>query len=110
MMGTLWEASRRGVPIVVLNPLKERALERFQDPQAAFQMATFGSTRIASTYFQVRAGGDAAALKGMMKGLLELDREQGGGVIDPRSSRRTRRATTRSWPTSTRRNGPTSNA
>lgn len=82
MMGTLWEASRRGVPIVVLNPLKERALERFQDPQAAFQMATFGSTRIASTYFQVRAGGDAAALKGMMKGLLELDREQGGGVID----------------------------
>ncbi|MDL5400794.1 hypothetical protein QSI00_24840, partial [Escherichia coli] len=54
----------------------------FQDPQAAFQMATFGSTCIASTYFQVRAGGDAAALKGMMKGLLELDREQGGGVID----------------------------
>ncbi|HLU02410.1 MAG TPA: molybdopterin-dependent oxidoreductase, partial [Advenella sp.] len=33
MMGTLHEASRRGVPIIVLNPLKERALERFTDPQ-----------------------------------------------------------------------------
>ncbi|WP_447777926.1 FdhF/YdeP family oxidoreductase [Variovorax boronicumulans] len=81
MMGTLWEASRRGVPIIVLNPLRERALERFQDPQAALEMATFRSTRIASTYFQVKAGGDAAALKGIMKALLELETEQ-GNVID----------------------------
>jgi len=81
MMGTLWEASRRGVPIIVLNPLRERALERFQDPQAALEMATFRSTRIASTYFQVKAGGDAAALKGIMKALLELDADQ-GNVID----------------------------
>lgn len=81
MMGTLWEASRRGVPIIVLNPLRERALERFQDPQAVVEMATFGSTRIASTYFQVRAGGDAAALKGIMKALLALDAGQ-GNVID----------------------------
>ena len=82
MMGTLWEASRRGVPIIVLNPLRERALERFQDPQNALQMATNTSTRIASTYFQVRAGGDAAALKGIMKALLTMDREQGGTVLD----------------------------
>ncbi|MDQ0086477.1 molybdopterin-dependent oxidoreductase alpha subunit [Variovorax boronicumulans] len=81
MMGTLWEASRRGVPIIVLNPLRERALERFQDPQAALEMATFRSTRIASTYFQVKAGGDAAALKGIMKALLEMDAAQ-GNVID----------------------------
>ncbi|CDL24019.1 Putative formate dehydrogenase oxidoreductase protein [Klebsiella pneumoniae IS53] len=29
MMGTLHELSRRGVPIIVFNPLRERALERF---------------------------------------------------------------------------------
>jgi len=82
MMGTLHEASRRGVPIIVFNPLKERALERFADPQDMVEMATFGSTRIASTYFQVRAGGDAAALKGVAKGLLALDAERGGEVLD----------------------------
>ena len=81
MMGTLWEASRRGVPIIVFNPLRERALERFQDPQSMLQMATFGSTRIASTYHQVKAGGDAAALKGVIKAVLALDAER-GDVLD----------------------------
>jgi molybdopterin-dependent oxidoreductase alpha subunit len=81
MMGTLWEASRRGVPIIVFNPLRERALERFQDPQAMLQMATFSSTRIASTYHQVKAGGDAAALKGVIKALLALD-AIGGDALD----------------------------
>ncbi len=82
MMGTLHEASRRGVPIIVFNPLRERALERFADPQSVVEMATFSSTRIASTYFQVRAGGDAAALKGIAKALLALEAARGGGVLD----------------------------
>ncbi|NLS00593.1 FdhF/YdeP family oxidoreductase [Rhizobium sp. P38BS-XIX] len=72
MMGTLHECSRRGVPIIVFNPLKERALERFADPQSPVEMATFGSTRIASSYYQVKIGGDAAALKGIMKAVLAL--------------------------------------
>ena len=81
MMGTLHEASRRNVPIIVFNPLRERALERFADPQSVVEMATFGSTRIASTYFQVDAGGDAAALKGIMKALLTMEAEE-GNVVD----------------------------
>lgn len=81
MMGTLHEAARRNVPIIVFNPLRERALERFADPQSMLEMATFGSTRIASTYFQVDAGGDAAALKGIMKALLQMEAEQ-GNVLD----------------------------
>ncbi|MFC5606139.1 FdhF/YdeP family oxidoreductase [Variovorax soli] len=81
MMGMLHEASRRGVPIIVFNPLRERALERFADPQNLLEMATYGSTRIASTYYQVRAGGDAAALKGIMKALLALEAQQ-GQVLD----------------------------
>ena len=81
MMGTLHEAARRGVPIIVFNPLRERALERFADPQNLVEMATYGSTDIASTYYQVKAGGDAAALKGIMKALLALDAEH-GNVLD----------------------------
>lgn len=81
MMGTLHEASRRNVPIIVFNPLRERALERFADPQNFIEMATYASTRIASTYFQVDAGGDAAALKGIMKALLAMDAEH-GNVLD----------------------------
>jgi len=84
MMGTLHEVSQRGVPIIVLNPLKESALERFADPQSPVEMATLGSTRIASSYFQVRVGGDAAALTGVMKCLIEMDDAAGQGskVLD----------------------------
>ena len=71
MMTPLREASRRGVPIVAMNPLRERALERFAAPQDPIEMATFSSTRIANEYCQVRVGGDVAALKGVMKLVLE---------------------------------------
>ena len=71
MMTELRNASRRGVPIVVFNPLRERALERFAAPQSPVEMATFSSTPIASEYCQVRVGGDVAALKGVMKLVLE---------------------------------------
>lgn len=81
MMGTLHEVARRKVPIIVFNPLRERALERFADPQNIIEMATYSSTKIASTYFQVKAGGDAAALKGIMKALLALEATQ-GNVLD----------------------------
>lgn len=80
MMGTLHEASRRKVPIMVFNPLRERALERFSDPQNMIEMATYGSTRIASSYFMVKAGGDAAAIKGIMKALLEIEDSVGGAL------------------------------
>lgn len=81
MMGTLHELARRGVPIIVFNPLRETALERFADPQSVMEMATYSATDIASTYFQVKAGGDAAALKGIVKHLLQLDATR-GNVLD----------------------------
>jgi molybdopterin-dependent oxidoreductase alpha subunit len=81
MMGTLHEVSRRGAPIIVFNPLRERALERFADPQNAVEMATMGSTDIASSYYQVKVGGDGAALTGIMKALVALD-HVGGGDAD----------------------------
>jgi molybdopterin-dependent oxidoreductase alpha subunit len=86
MMSTLRDASRRGAPIIVFNPLKERALERFASPQDPVEMATFRSTPIASAFYQVRTGGDVAVLKGMMKRVLERDAADiaagGAGVLD----------------------------
>ncbi|KQB54445.1 CbbBc protein [Pseudomonas endophytica] len=81
MMGTLHEVSRRKVPILVFNPIRERALETFADPQNMVEMATYGSTPIASTYLNVKAGGDVAAIKGVMKAVLELE-ERVGEVLD----------------------------
>jgi molybdopterin-dependent oxidoreductase alpha subunit len=86
MLTTLREVSKRGVPIIVLNPLRERGLERFTSPQHPVEMLTMSSTPIASTYYQVKVGGDIAVLKGIMKTVLALDAkslaEGGRGVLD----------------------------
>jgi molybdopterin-dependent oxidoreductase alpha subunit len=73
MMTSLRNAARRGATIIVFNPLKERALERFEAPQAPVEMATLSDTPIATSYFQVKVGGDAAALQGLCKALLAMD-------------------------------------
>ncbi|WP_315126884.1 FdhF/YdeP family oxidoreductase [Comamonas antarctica] len=81
MLGELRAAHKRGARIVSFNPLHERGLERFQDPQSKLEMATLGATPISTHYFQVRAGGDLAAVKGMMKHVLEQEAAR-GGVLD----------------------------
>ncbi|MGN6827690.1 FdhF/YdeP family oxidoreductase [Paucibacter sp. M5-1] len=73
MLGELRAAAKRGAKIVSFNPLRERGLERFADPQNKLEMATFGSTAISSHYFQLKIGGDLALLKGICKRLIELD-------------------------------------
>ena len=83
MMTSLRNASRRGVPIVAINPLRERALERFAAPQSPVEMVTFSSTRIASEYCQVNVGGDVAVLKGIMKLVLEAHEAAVRAGADP---------------------------
>ena len=78
MLGELREAAKRGAKIVSFNPLRERGLERFADPQDKLEMATYGSTQISSDYFQLKIGGDLAAVKGMIKHVLERDIEVTG--------------------------------
>ncbi|MEE1656235.1 FdhF/YdeP family oxidoreductase [Microvirga sp. CF3062] len=73
MLHPLQEASKRGVPIITFNPLKERGLERFTNPQAPTEMLTGSETRISSQYHQVKIGGDVAALMGLAKILIETD-------------------------------------
>jgi molybdopterin-dependent oxidoreductase alpha subunit len=70
MLATLREARLRDVPIVVFNPLKERSLERFKSPQSPVEMTVGKAVSIATSYYQVKVGGDAAVVQGMMKTLL----------------------------------------
>lgn len=81
MMTNLVEARRRGVPIVAVNPMPERALIRFTEPQDVVQMATFGSTEIASEFVHIKIGGDLALFKGMMKIMFERE-SQGETILD----------------------------
>ena len=73
MLHPLQNASRRGVPIITFNPLRERGWERFTNPQSPREMLTRSETRISSRYHQVKAGGDIAAILGICKALLEGD-------------------------------------
>lgn len=67
MLDTLSQASRRGATIVSVNPLKERGLERFTNPQSATEMLTGGATDITKRYFTPKLGGDMALVRGMVK-------------------------------------------
>nr|WP_314545626.1 FdhF/YdeP family oxidoreductase [uncultured Massilia sp.] len=86
MMATLREARLRGAPIVVFNPLRERSLERFKSPQSPVEMTVGKAVGIATSYYLLKVGGDAAVVKGMMKALLAFDaakRAEGGpGLLD----------------------------
>ncbi|HHA2757016.1 MULTISPECIES: FdhF/YdeP family oxidoreductase [Stenotrophomonas] len=81
MMSNLVDARKRGIPIVAVNPMPERALIRFAEPQDMVQMATFGSTEITSEFVHIRIGGDLALIKGMMKVMFERE-AQGERVLD----------------------------
>jgi molybdopterin-dependent oxidoreductase alpha subunit len=69
----LQDAVKRGCKIIGINPLRERGLERFKNPQAPGEMITQKETQIASVIHQVRNGGDIAALTGVCKALIEED-------------------------------------
>jgi molybdopterin-dependent oxidoreductase alpha subunit len=83
MLGELRRAAKRGCRIVVFNPLRERGLERFTDPQSPAEMLGGGSTAIASHYFQPRIGGDLAVALGIAKIVIECaDRSADRHAID----------------------------
>ncbi len=71
-----YHAKKNGARIVVVNPYREPALERYWIPSIT-KSALFG-TRLADEFFQVRVGGDVAFLNGVLKWLLArngLDRK-----------------------------------
>ncbi|KQY54663.1 FdhF/YdeP family oxidoreductase [Lysobacter sp. Root494] len=74
MLGELRDAAKRGCRIVAFNPLRERGLERFANPQSPVDMLPGSAgARIASEYFQPRIGGDLAVATAMAKVVVERD-------------------------------------
>jgi anaerobic selenocysteine-containing dehydrogenase len=86
MLHPLQEARKRNVPIITFNPIRERGLERFVNPQSPREMVGPESTVISTQYHQVAIGGDTAAVMGMIKALLVMERtaceHQTGKVLD----------------------------
>ncbi|KYZ85919.1 CbbBc protein [Alcanivorax sp. KX64203] len=75
MLEPIRDAVKRGAQVAVFNPLKERGLERFQAPQDPLEMLTQSSSPLNTAYFRPALGGDMAAVRGMVKWLLQWDRE-----------------------------------
>ncbi|PNH86367.1 molybdopterin-dependent oxidoreductase alpha subunit [Vibrio diazotrophicus] len=75
MLEPLREAVKRGAQVICLNPLKERGLERFQNPQVPIEMLRNGSKPTNTAYLRPALGGDMAVFRGIAKFLLQWERE-----------------------------------
>jgi molybdopterin-dependent oxidoreductase alpha subunit len=86
LLHPLQEAVKRGCKIVTFNPIREKGLEVFKNPQSPKEMLTPAATQISSLYLQVKAGGDIAAITGMIKHVLAAEerkwREEKLHVLD----------------------------
>ena len=70
MLTALRDAKRNGAKVIHVNPLPETGLVRFKHPQDYMRLS-FGSEPLADMHLQVRLGGDAALMHGLMKIQLE---------------------------------------
>ncbi|BFM49057.1 FdhF/YdeP family oxidoreductase [Marinomonas sp. THO17] len=83
MLETLKEVVQRGAQLHTFNTLKERGLERFQNPQSPIEMLTNSSKPTNTAYYTPKIGGDMAVVRGMVKVLIELEEaaQQAGSAI-----------------------------
>lgn len=91
MMSSLQDAKRSGAKMIAINPLPELGLMNFVNPNPqhypnplAFPIDVLGNrpTHLADLHLPVRIGGDMAVLKGMMKILLEREKQNPKTVFD----------------------------
>lgn len=75
MLEPLREAVKRGAQVICINPLKERGLERFQNPQEPVEMLKNGSKPTNTGFLRPALGGDMAVFRGIAKYLLQWERE-----------------------------------
>ncbi|KHF39323.1 FdhF/YdeP family oxidoreductase [Halalkalibacter okhensis] len=74
------EAKKRGAKIIVINPYKEPAMDKYWVPSNA-ESALFG-TKIADDFYQVNIGGDIAFMHGIMKHWFEMEEQAHGSAIN----------------------------
>lgn len=91
MMSSLQDAKRNGAKMIAINPLPEAGLMNFVNPNPQhypnplnFPIELLGNipTKFADIHLPVKIGGDMAILKGIMKSLLERERQNPGTVFD----------------------------
>lgn len=76
----MYAAKRQGTKIIVINPYREPAMDRYWIPSVA-ESALFG-TKLADDFYQVNIGGDIAFMNGIMKHWFEMEEERPGSAID----------------------------
>jgi molybdopterin-dependent oxidoreductase alpha subunit len=81
MLTTLQAAAQRGARIISLNPLLETGIKAFIHPQKFWTWMGNG-TPIATLHLPVKVNGDIAALKGLMKEMLEVEDSAPGSAFD----------------------------
>lgn len=69
VMKYLYHARKAGTKVVVVNPYREPAMDKYWIP-SDIESAMFG-TQITDCFFQVRAGGDIAFIHGTIKAIIE---------------------------------------
>ncbi len=86
MMTTLAVAKNNGAKMIAINPLAEAGLMNFKDPnpQHGNPLSLVGGkpVKLADLHLPLRIGGDMAVLKGLMKTMLEREREKPETVFD----------------------------
>lgn len=86
MLSSLAAAKAAGARMIAINPLPEVGLTSFVDPNPQhgdlFGVLGFQPAKLADLHLPVRIGGDMAAVKGLMKILLERERRSPGSVFD----------------------------
>ncbi|WP_404479158.1 FdhF/YdeP family oxidoreductase [Novosphingobium sp. BL-52-GroH] len=86
LLHPLQKAVKRGAKIVTFNPIREKGLEEFKNPQSPLEMLTTKKTEISTLYLQVKAGGDIAAITGLIKHVLAAEeirwRDENQHVLD----------------------------
>jgi molybdopterin-dependent oxidoreductase alpha subunit len=83
MLISLEEAKEAGAKIMVLNPLPEAGMQRFDNPQRPLELLGRG-THLQDLLLQLRLGGDGALFQAFSRLLLEADdaaRAAGGDAV-----------------------------
>ncbi|QHA91384.1 FdhF/YdeP family oxidoreductase [Bacillus sp. N1-1] len=74
------EAKKRGTKIIMVNPYKEPAMDKYWIPSNG-ESALFG-TKLADDFYQVNVGGDIAFMHGIMKHWFDMEEEKPGSAIN----------------------------
>ncbi|MGN7472344.1 FdhF/YdeP family oxidoreductase [Brevibacillus sp. SAFN-007a] len=76
----MYAAKKAGTKIILINPYKEPAMEKYWIPSVP-ESALFG-TKLADDFYQVNIGGDIAFMNGVMKHWFEMEEANPGSAIN----------------------------